>query len=229
MALPSFFVLLVYVSGYMVLAFGAVCVGCGLYYLADLAEEHAAFAKKALAVAIAVEVVLHVLLLVVDGFPWLPVLLGVLAHGMYLLLSRKFPFIDIVALDFFATCALFVASVIAWFVFFGDHHGLFFEHHLSPGYSVAFFYVSMVFLVPMVLFVGLTISDAEPYATAGSATGIAVQTSQASSSRTAELGGPAGVRRKRNSVISSLVYYISNLWSVVSSKPRRRKRNTAFD
>ena len=37
---------LVYVSAYIFLIFVAVCLACGLYYLAELAEEHTSLTKR---------------------------------------------------------------------------------------------------------------------------------------------------------------------------------------
>ena len=36
----------VYIAGYLLLIFVAICLACGLYFLAELAEEHTRLARK---------------------------------------------------------------------------------------------------------------------------------------------------------------------------------------
>mmetsp|Transcript_8112 Transcript_8112/g.17485 ORF Transcript_8112/g.17485 Transcript_8112/m.17485 type:complete len:194 (-) Transcript_8112:478-1059(-) len=83
------------------------------------------------------------------------------AHVLYFLLLRHFPFVNVMSILFIAACTLFIVSLVAWFLFFSANHELFHANHLTPGYSVAFFYVTMVFLVPTALFVGLTVSESQ--------------------------------------------------------------------
>jgi len=45
------FTAMTYISGYIFLIFVAVCLACGLYYLAELAEEHTSLTKKMMWVA----------------------------------------------------------------------------------------------------------------------------------------------------------------------------------
>lgn len=67
----------------------------GVYFLAELIEEHTALTKRVLSTTIRLELVLHVLLLVVDRGPWLPLLVGAAAHASYLQLLPCFPFIPL--------------------------------------------------------------------------------------------------------------------------------------
>merc|ERR1712216_196323 len=62
---------LVYVSGYLVLLFLAICMACGLYYMAELAEEYSRLTKKILTYCIQGVIGIHVLLLIFDRFPFL--------------------------------------------------------------------------------------------------------------------------------------------------------------
>lgn len=41
----GFFVILLYLSGYLALILAAICLASGLYYLANLAEEHSVATK----------------------------------------------------------------------------------------------------------------------------------------------------------------------------------------
>ncbi len=72
---------------------------CGLYYAAELAEEYASATKKVIAWAVAIVMALHVAL-GFEKFP-LPLLAGGLAcHGMYALLLRDFPNVEIFSVKF---------------------------------------------------------------------------------------------------------------------------------
>ena len=75
-----------------------VCdAACGLYYLAELIEEHINIAKKVLVNTIKSEVGLHFALLLWDRKPVVPLLLGAATHASYLRLLRQYPFIPVTA------------------------------------------------------------------------------------------------------------------------------------
>ncbi len=82
---------LVYISGYLFLVFVAVCLACGLYYLAELAEEYAMLTRRIISFAILSVLVVHGLLFVME--PQLPptaVGVGVLSHLSYVWLLQSF-------------------------------------------------------------------------------------------------------------------------------------------
>jgi len=210
------------------LAFAAVCLACGLYYFADLAEEYTQITKTVIRYTIFTEIVIHFLLLIIERFPILPSLIGISAHAMYYLLLLSFPFVAISSPQFIAACILFVASLVSWFLFFSGNHDLFYSNNITPGYSVAFFYVSMVFLVPTALFVGLTVNDSQlPGMTEASSSG-ARGPRRSKSDDSMEI--PGLNKKKRRNLISSAVasigYYAKQLYERV--RGRRRNRTSDF-
>ena len=83
---------------------------CGLYYLAELIEEHINIAKKVLVNTIKTEVGLHLALLLWDREPVIPLLLGAVTHASYLRLLRQYPFIPVAA----DTAILSLGELICW-------------------------------------------------------------------------------------------------------------------
>eukprot|EP00187_Rhodella_violacea_P001578 CAMPEP_0174905236 /NCGR_PEP_ID=MMETSP0167-20121228/52202_1 /TAXON_ID=38298 /ORGANISM="Rhodella maculata, Strain CCMP736" /LENGTH=157 /DNA_ID=CAMNT_0016148123 /DNA_START=37 /DNA_END=507 /DNA_ORIENTATION=- len=153
---PSFFVLLVYAAGYFSLLFGAVCLACGLYYLAEIAEENTALTKKVIRYTLVVVLACHLVLWAYERFPFLYVAFGAIAHAVYwVFLLERFPFTNPKSIKFAACVALFVASNVSWFMFFRNNHELFYEYRLSPTPSVISFFLIMVWTVPTAFFVSL--------------------------------------------------------------------------
>jgi hypothetical protein len=64
----------------------------GLYYLSELVEEHTVLSKKILTALIQAIIVVHILLLLFDGFPKLLTLFSAASHGVYLAnVTKSFP------------------------------------------------------------------------------------------------------------------------------------------
>ena len=67
----SFFSAIIAYSGaYLFLVLIAVCLATGLYYLAEMVEEHTRLTKRVLQWSIKISVGVNVLLLIVDGMPF---------------------------------------------------------------------------------------------------------------------------------------------------------------
>jgi len=241
MALPSFFVFLVYISGYLILAFSAVCLACGLFQYSNLSEEYTGVTKSVIRVFIAVILVCHLLFLIFERVAIVQTLIGILAHVAYYFCLLRFPFIDVMSIPFLAACALFFVSIVAWFMFFSSNHEIFYANQLTPGYAVAFFYVSMVFLVPSSLFVGLTVSDSDEGTGGLAATtgGDGVAVSQASATVKKRGGGiglgiasgssledvdPSGIKKKRRSLISTIFQTLGSYANAIIPSSRRKKK-----
>lgn len=168
MHLPSLFVLVVYVSGYLFLLFAAVCLACGLYYLVELAEEYTVFTKKLIRVTILGQFTLHLLLWAYERFPFAQCAIGFLSHVVYLLLLRSFPFIEPSSVQFLASCAMFALDNYVWFRFFKSDAELFYNYRVAPAPAMASFFLLAVWLVPCAFFCSLTVNDAVlPGAAAG--------------------------------------------------------------
>ncbi|OSX77713.1 hypothetical protein BU14_0136s0011 [Porphyra umbilicalis] len=160
MWLPSLFVLLVYVSGYIFLLFGAVCLASGLYWLVELAEENTTLAKKLLRGSTITLLVLHVLLLLYERFPALPTLNGLASHLIYYQLLQAFPFVEPRSALFGLSAVGFVASNVLWYRFFASDVEIFYRYGVAPLPAVAAFFLLVVWLVPGAFFVSLTVNEA---------------------------------------------------------------------
>lgn len=159
MHLPSLFVALVYMSGYLLILFAAICVACGLYYLVELAEEYTSFTKKLIRMTILMQLAVHPLLWLYERFPFLQCFTGFTAHVCYLFLLRSFPFMEPAAPSFVLSCVMFLLDNIAWFMFFRNDLELFFRYRVTPAPAMASFFVFVVWLVPFAFFCSLTINE----------------------------------------------------------------------
>lgn len=196
MWLPSLFVVLVYVSGYIFLLFGAVCLASGLYWLVELAEEYTSLAKKLIRGATITLLVLHVLLLVYERFPLLPTGTGLVAHAVYYQLLRSFPFVEPRSALFGISAVGFVASNVLWYRFFAADVEIFYRYGVAPLPAVAAFFLLVVWLVPGAFFVSLTVNESVlPGAGVDSPRGV----SPASSAARGDDG--SGDRKRRKNVV----------------------------
>mmetsp|Transcript_10714 Transcript_10714/g.26091 ORF Transcript_10714/g.26091 Transcript_10714/m.26091 type:complete len:210 (-) Transcript_10714:193-822(-) len=141
-----------YLSGYLVLIFMAVCMACGLYYLAELAEEYSRLTKKIIKYSIITVAVVHVLLLLFDGFPWLTTLYGIALHGVYYQFLKTYPFVDFSSPMFLGSCAGLVLNHYLWIVFFREAY-----QYRVP--QIMAFFVPCVWLVPFLYFVSVSLGD----------------------------------------------------------------------
>jgi len=154
------FGVLIYVSGYLTLFIAALCMACGLYYLAELAEEHTSLAKKFIRHLIHFQLLAHVLLLTYERFPLTPVLCGLTAHASYYTMLRRFPFIEPLSLPSLLSVSFFIASNFTWFSTFRNDLNLLRRYEVISGPSVSAFFALMVWTTPIALFVSLTLNDA---------------------------------------------------------------------
>lgn len=206
MWLPSLFVLLVYVSGYIFLLFGAVCLASGLYWLVELAEEYTILAKKLIRVSSIILLVLHVLLLVYERFPALPTLTGLASHLVYYQLLRAFPFVEPRSALFGLSALGFVASNVCWYRFFAADVEMFYRYGVAPLPAVVAFFLLIVWLVPGAFFVSLTVNEAVlPGAGVDSLRGVSPA---ASGARLAE-GGDG--KRRKNVVLAGVSWAMDSI------------------
>jgi len=139
-----------YSSFFLLFALATLCLACGLYYLAELIEEHEKLTKKVLKYVIWGVFVTHLLILF-EGFPISYVLFGFISHGTYYMLLDKFPQIKL-------------TNVLLWvsIIFFLINHSLWFSHFTSQYYQfwdVFGFFSICVWLVPFIFFISLTVDD----------------------------------------------------------------------
>uniref|UniRef100_A0A7S0F458 Protein TEX261 n=1 Tax=Hanusia phi TaxID=3032 RepID=A0A7S0F458_9CRYP len=147
-----FFQPLVYASGYLVLLFLAICMACGLYYMAELAEEYSRLTKKVLKYSIWAVLAIHGLLLVLDGFPFFTTLYGIALHVVYYQFLKDFPFVNFSSPLFLGACAGLVLNHWLWIVYFREQY-----QYRVP--QIMAFFVPCVWLVPFGFFVSVSLGD----------------------------------------------------------------------
>uniref|UniRef100_A0A7S4F6P2 Protein TEX261 n=1 Tax=Chrysotila carterae TaxID=13221 RepID=A0A7S4F6P2_CHRCT len=143
---------LVYAGGYLFLLFIAICLACGLYYLAELAEEYTVLTGRLISLATMAVLVVHALMLMFE--PQLPrtaLAVGALTHVCYLWLMRSFPFLRIASVSFLASLVLLAASHYAW--------AMHFLYHFHQVTHVLCFFLCCVWLVPFGFFISLSINE----------------------------------------------------------------------
>lgn len=188
---------IVYVSGYLSLIFVAVCLACGLYYLAELAEEYTVLTKRLITVASTAVLLAHALMFVFEQqLPQLGLAVGLAAHICYFWLLQSFPFFRVLSPAGLASLALLGASHYVW----GSH---FFSHYHQMTHVLCFF-IFNVWLVPFGFFISLSVNESTlPNAQAASA-----QEAFTEGSRTKQKSGIVSafsfVQQKRDEVMPSM-------------------------
>ena len=112
----------VYVSGYIFILFVAVCLACGLYYLAELVEEHTTLTKRLLYGCTYAILVAHPLFYLFEQLPLAAIVCGMAAHGCYLWLLQSFPYLQPLSPPFLTSTAALVASHYFWLSHFMSHY-----------------------------------------------------------------------------------------------------------
>jgi len=137
--------------------FGLICFAQGLFYLADVVEEHGTIAKKALRMILYAEIAIHVLLLFDGDVPFLQVFLGLLAHLLYLALLPQFPFVDVKSPIALASVAAALVNHFSWFF-----HVLLTDTYLYSYSEMASIFVICVWLCPLAFIVSLSSTEPLP-------------------------------------------------------------------
>lgn len=147
-----FFTVLTYASGYLVLIFLAVCMACGLYYMAELAEEYSRLTKKILKYSIFGVLAIHVLLMLFDGFPIFTTMFGIALHGVYYQFLKDFPFVNFSSPMFIGACVGLLINHWLWIAFFREE----LQYQVT---AIMAFFVPCVWLVPFGFFVSVSLGD----------------------------------------------------------------------
>ena len=115
----------------------AVDAACGLYYLAELVEEHTSLTGRIMYGTTIGVLATHVLFLT-ETLPYSAIACGVGAHASYLWLLQTFPFMRFASPRFLTSLALFVLSNFLWISHFLSHyHNLTqVRSHLSPRHLI---------------------------------------------------------------------------------------------
>jgi len=146
-----------FISFFVMCFFCLICFAQGLFYIADVVEEHGQIAKKVLKGILYGEIVLHFLLFFDRDTPLLQVFIGLVAHLIYLALLPQFPFVNVQS-------PLAIASGIASIV---NHFSWFFHVLLSDTYFYTYAEIGAIFsicvwLCPLAFVVSLSSTEPLP-------------------------------------------------------------------
>lgn len=142
-------------GGYLAVIGATLCLSCGLYYAAELAEEYSVLTGRLLGYATKVVLALHVLLWA-DGFPFDRCVVGLACHGCYAWLLNDFPRLELTSPAFLLSVVAFLAGHYSWFRHLAD-----FSVEPMPFLNSLGFFAVFVWLVPFSLFISLSINDNE--------------------------------------------------------------------
>ncbi|GAA5929061.1 hypothetical protein JCM10213_004979 [Rhodosporidiobolus nylandii] len=157
--------------------FVLLSLASGLLYVAEVIEEHSALAKSIGKKLIYAEIALYLAMAFFDGLPLHLVVVGILAHFVYLgNFSRSWPIISLTSPTFLASCLMVLLSHFLSFRHFSHrsssaaHHGKYTHynaynrHHGAYGQEptfldIATYFAVAVWLVPFYLFLSLSAND----------------------------------------------------------------------
>lgn len=129
----------------LAILFVLICVSCGLFYLAELADDYASYTLKMIKTFTLVTVALHVLFLLTGALPIIEGGVGLIAHLVYATLLKTYPYCSITDVRAIGSVALCVLSHVLYYKFIKGAATDFF-------YFIGFFSL-FVWLVPLTLFV----------------------------------------------------------------------------
>ncbi|KAH8693518.1 putative Golgi apparatus and endoplasmic reticulum protein Svp26 [Talaromyces proteolyticus] len=151
-------------------SFLTLAIASGLYYLSELVEEHTVLARRVLTRLIYGIIIVQILLLLFDKFPFSLSLLSVVSHLIYASNLRRFPIVKLSDPLFIISCILVCLNHWLWFRHFsrpGPAQGVSsWRQPYQPDYEnmptftqVASYFGLCVWLVPFALFVSLSAGD----------------------------------------------------------------------
>ncbi|CEP63184.1 Svp26p LALA0_S07e04324g [Lachancea lanzarotensis] len=156
-----------YVGTVLGFLFLTLSIAAGLYYISELVEEHSEPTKRFLTRAIYGIIVIYVLLLILDSFPFKLSVFSIASYVVYLRNLKHFPFISLSSPTFLASCVLVALNHYLWFRHFNDTD-VPPQFRYDPNYiprrrasftEVASFFGVCVWFVPFALFVSLSAGD----------------------------------------------------------------------
>ncbi|KAM7435252.1 hypothetical protein ABFA07_014797 [Porites harrisoni] len=146
-----FLYILSWISMIFHVIFLTLALAAALFYLAELVEEYTVITAKVIKCTIAATTVVYLGLLVLESFPFSIIIAGILTNGLYFLLLKDFPFIQL-------TSPVFIGSVAMVFV----NHYLAFDFFSSVWYPFAeilAYFTICLWILPFAFFVSLSASE----------------------------------------------------------------------
>ena len=144
-----------FISSYIAVVCLSLSVAIGLYYVAELAEEYTTLAGKIIKYVTLFVMGLHLVLLL-DGLPLYNTLVGLACHACYFSLLKGFPFVNTLSLEALLSIVAFIVSHVVWFQYYTDvPFGM-----MRPDFlTVLGFFFVMLWMVPIGLFVSISVND----------------------------------------------------------------------
>ena len=139
----------------------------GLFYVADVVEEHGQLAKKVLKIVLYSEIVLHILLMFDNDTSTLQAFVGLLAHLLYLALLPQFPFVDVRSSIAIASAAAAIINHFSWFF-----HVLLSDNYVYSYTEIADIFTILVWLCPLAFIVSLSSTEPLPISNSSLSTGM---------------------------------------------------------
>ncbi|KAF8341245.1 transmembrane adaptor Erv26 [Cantharellus anzutake] len=157
-----------YIAIFATFLFVTLSLASGLLWLSEVIEEHSTTAKVVGTRTIYVVIILHVLLWLIDSFPFPQIAFSILCHCVYLSnFTPSWPLISLTSPSFISSCLLVLTDHFVWFFYFSKRtHAARYGHAnwKPPQGALTFaeistFFGVCVWLVPLFLFLSLSAND----------------------------------------------------------------------
>jgi len=143
---------LIYTSLYLFIIWLSLAVTIGIFYCADLAEEHPTLFGLIIKYSIWGVLALHVILFFEGGLPYSYIVLGMLAHGCYYQLLKDYPRVQGITNPWLVgSIAMMVIDNACWLWHFYYHYFTMME--------ILCFGQLLLWLVPFLYMISLSVND----------------------------------------------------------------------
>ncbi|PIK49477.1 hypothetical protein BSL78_13670 [Apostichopus japonicus] len=149
-----FLFLLTWVATIVQVCFVTLALAAGLYYLAELVEEYTVISGRIIKWLHLMVAVVYVGLIIFEDFYYSVTVLGLVSVGIYSLMLKDFPFIEISSPVFITSCVLVFVNHYFAFRYFSTVW-----HPFSENVLRFCFFTVCLWLVPFAFFVSLSAND----------------------------------------------------------------------
>ncbi|XP_038070574.1 protein TEX261-like [Patiria miniata] len=146
-----FIFVLSWLATFVHVCLATLALAAGLYYLAELVEEYTVITMKILRWVIIATAGIYVGLILFEDLPFRLTLTGLVSIGVYSLLLRTFPFIELTSPVFIGSCVLVIINHYLAFQYFAEVW--------HPFSEVIAYFTMCLWLVPFGFFISLSAND----------------------------------------------------------------------
>ncbi|KDQ08248.1 hypothetical protein BOTBODRAFT_118843 [Botryobasidium botryosum FD-172 SS1] len=173
--MTAFLHALSYVTALAAFLFVVLSLASGLLWLSEVIEEHSRTAKTFGSRLVYAIISIHVMLYLIDSFPFSYTLFSAFCHLVYLVPIRgsSWPFISLTSPAFIGSCVLVISDHFLWFYYFtqraqdarrrrpsyGYGHPFDNNGHMLGFMEIATFFAICVWFVPLFLFLSLSAGE----------------------------------------------------------------------